>query len=248
MTATTSLYAVQTRAQGREEPFMRAAQWTQPAPAAPAPSSPAVAAQGPGRLDPARTALIIQDMQNDVILDGGAFADSGSPDHARAQNVVAKSARLAAACRRAGVMVLHVWFVCEPGHPALARTAPLFQGLTGANGLVRGTWGVAPVPGLEPAPGDLIVEKMSMSAWETSRLESYLRHGGRDTIINTGAWTNMSVEHTARTGADKGFRIVVPEDACSTMNADWHRASLDFAMGQVAEITSVDAVIRALGG
>jgi gluconolactonase len=186
-------------------------------------------------------------MQNDVIMDGGAFADSGSPIHARQQNVIENSRRLADACRRAGVLVLHVWFVCEPGHPALGQNAPLFEGLKGANALVRGSWGVAPVPGLEPASGDLVVEKMTMSAWESSRLEQYLRGAGRDTIINTGAWTNMSVEHTARTAADKGYRVIVPEDACSTMNADWHRASIDFAMSNVAQVARTADVIAALG-
>ena len=34
------------------------------------------------------TALIIQDLQNDVITEGGAFADSGAPAHAKSQNVV----------------------------------------------------------------------------------------------------------------------------------------------------------------
>ena len=70
---------------------------------------------------------------------------------------------------------------------------------------------------------------------------------GRDMIINTGAWTNMSVEHTARTGADKGYFMIVPEDCCSTMNADWHAASINFAMQNVAIVTRADAVIRALG-
>jgi len=205
------------------------------------------AAGGVLAIDPGKTALLIQDMQNDVIMDGGAFADSGAPIHARQQNVIANARRLADACRRAGVTVIHVWFLCEPGHPKIRRNAPLFEGLIDADAVVRGTWGAAPVPGLEPQGADLVVEKMSMSAWETSRLESYLRHGGIETIINTGAWTNMSIEHTARTGADKGFRIVVPENACSTMNGDWHRASIEYAMANVAEITEVDAVIAALG-
>ena len=39
-------------------------------------------------LDPARSALIIQDLQNDVIAEGGAFAESGAPAHAASQNVV----------------------------------------------------------------------------------------------------------------------------------------------------------------
>ncbi|MEM7743967.1 MAG: isochorismatase family protein [Pseudomonadota bacterium] len=233
-TATTSVYAVDTKTKGREEPFMRARPGTVTGPHLSEP------------LEPARTALLIQDMQNDVIMDGGAFADSGSPAHARQQNVIENSRRLLEACRRKGVMVCHVWFVCEPGHPSLATNAPLFQALKAANGLVRGSWGVQPVLGLEARDSDLVVEKMSMSAWETSRLEAYLRNAGIDTILNTGAWTNMSIEHTARTAADKGFRVVVPQDACSTMNADWHRASLDYAMANVAEITSVDAVIAAL--
>ena len=39
-------------------------------------------------VDPGRAALIIQDLQNDVMADGGAFADSGAPQHAKEQNVV----------------------------------------------------------------------------------------------------------------------------------------------------------------
>ena len=186
-------------------------------------------------------------MQNDEIIDGGAFADSGAPDHARDQNVVANSRRLAEACRAAGIPVLHVWFVCEPGHPGMPDNCGLFRGAVQANALVRGTWGAAPVSGLEPQTGDLVIEKMTMSAWASSKLETVLATHGVDTIINTGAWTNMSVEHTARTAADKGFRVILPEDACATMNADWHNASINYAMQNVADVTNVDAVIAAIG-
>jgi gluconolactonase len=50
------------------------------------------------QLDPSRSALVIQDLQNDVIIEGGAFADSGAPAHAIAQNVVGNVADLAPAC------------------------------------------------------------------------------------------------------------------------------------------------------
>jgi isochorismate hydrolase len=86
-----------------------------------------------------------------------------------------------------------------------------------------------------------------MSAWEGTSLERILKAEGRDFIIETGAWTNMSIEHTARTGADKGYVMVIPEDGCSTMNADWHRASIDYAMRNVAMVTTTDEVIRVLG-
>ena len=185
-------------------------------------------------------------MQNDVMADGGAFADSGSPRHAREQNVVENIRRLAEHCRARGVMVVHVHFVVEPGAPGLTLNAPLFEGLADANALVSGTWGAAPVEGLEPKPGDHVVTKMRMSAWEGSSLETVLKSGGRDTLIDTGAWTNMSIEHTARTGADKGYYMVVPEDACSTMNAEWHAMSIGYALQNVAIVTRTDDVIAAL--
>ncbi|MEM7060543.1 MAG: cysteine hydrolase [Pseudomonadota bacterium] len=241
--ACTGLYRLKTRAQGKREPFMDA----RPSGAVDFNEAAPAADQSTG-LTPSRTALLIQDMQNDVIMPGGAFADSGAPDHAKTQNVVQNSARLAAACRAVGIQVIHIWFACEPGHPGIARNGPLFEGLIDANALVSGTWGAQPAKGLEPAQRDLVVEKQSMSAWETSRLESLLRRLGIDTLINTGAWTNMSVEHTARTAADKGFRVVVPEDSCSTMNADWHRASIDYAMANVATVTTTDAVISMIKG
>jgi gluconolactonase len=202
----------------------------------------------PLKLDPSRCALIVQDLQNDVMIEGGAFADTGAPAHAKEQNVVANVQSLAAICRSKGVPVIHVHYVVEAGARGLKQNAALFEGVKGANGLVRGTWGAAPAEGLEPQEGDLVVEKMRMSAWQGTKLEILLAGLGRDTIIVTGAWTNMSVEHTARTGADKGYYMVVPEDGCSTMNADWHNASINFALQNVATVTDCTTVIRALGG
>ena len=198
-------------------------------------------------VDPRRSALIVQDMQNDVMMDGGAWADSGAPQHAKEQNVVENVKRLAEACRAAGIPVIHVHYIVEDGAPGLKLNAPLFQGVKDANALVRGSWGAAPAEGLEPQEGDFVVEKIRMCGWEGTKLEVLLAGLGRDTVIVTGAWTNMSVEHTARTGADKGYFMIVPEDCCSTMNADWHNASINFAMQNVAVVTSADAVLRGLG-
>jgi gluconolactonase len=199
-------------------------------------------------LDPARCVLIIQDMQNDVMMEGGAWADTGAPEHAKEQNVVANIAALADICRSKGIPVIHVWYIVEDGAPGLKLNAGLFQGVKDTGGLVRGSWGAAPAEGLEAQEGDLVVEKMRMNAWEGTRLESLVKGLGRDTIIVTGAWTNMSVEHTARTGADKGYYMVVPEDGCSTMNAEWHNASINFALQNVSTVTTCAEVTEALAG
>jgi gluconolactonase len=198
-------------------------------------------------LEASRCVLVIQDMQNDVMVEGGAWADTGAPEHAKEQNVVENLKDIAAFCRGKGIPVIHVWYVVEEGAPGLKLNAPLFQGVKDTGGLVRGSWGAAPAEGLEAQEGDFVVEKMRMNAWEGTRLESLLKGFGRDTIIVTGAWTNMSVEHTSRTGADKGYYMVVPEDGCSTMNADWHNASINYALQNVATVTNCADVKAALG-
>ena len=199
-------------------------------------------------LDASRCAMLIQDLQNDVMIDGGAFAETGAPDHAREQNVVANVRALAETCRSKGIPVFHVHYIVEPGAPGLKLNAPLFQGVKDGGALVRDSWGAAPAEGLEPQDGDFVVQKMRMSAWQGTRLENLLVGLGRDTIIVTGAWTNMSIEHTSRTGADKGFFMIVPEDGCSTMNADWHNASINYALQNVSTVTTCAAVTEALAG
>jgi gluconolactonase len=198
-------------------------------------------------IDPRRAALIIQDMQNDVMMEGGAWDSTGAAQHAKDQNVVENCKRLAAACRKAGIPVIHVWYIVEAGAPGLKLNAPLFEGVRGENALVRGSWGAAPAEGLERQDGDFVVEKMRMSGWQDTTLETILRGLERDQVIVTGAWTNMSIEHTARTGADKGYFMFVPEDCCSTMNADWHNASINYALQNVSTVTSCDAVLAAIG-
>jgi gluconolactonase len=198
-------------------------------------------------VDPERAVLVVQDMQNDVMMEGGAWAETGAPEHAKEQNVVENVKRLADACRAAGIPVFHVHYLVEEGAPGLKLNAGLFQGVKETGGLVRGSWGAAPAEGLEPQEGDFVVEKMRMNAWEGTRLEHLLKGLGRDTIIVTGAWTNMSVEHTARSGADKGYYMIVPEDGCSTMNAEWHNASINFALQNVSTVTTCAAVLEAIG-
>ena len=197
-------------------------------------------------LDPGRTALIIQDLQNDVIAEGGAFADSGAPAHAQSQNVVANVKALAQAAREADMPVIHVHYIVEAGAKGLKLNAPLFQGVKDADALVRGTWGAAPVDGLAPQEGDLVVEKTRMNGFYNTILDNLLRGLGTETLVITGAWTNMSIEHTARHGADAGYEIVVVSDGTSTIDDEWQNVGLNYALTNVGRTATAQEVAEAL--
>ena len=186
-------------------------------------------------------------MQVDVIGPEGAFADSGAPEHAKSQNIVEQVNRLADAARTVGMPVIWVLHYETPGHADTKQNAELFKSIVDADSLVKGTPGAELVPGCEPQPGDLIVEKQRMSAFAGTSLDSKLRGLGVEKIVISGAWTNFSVEGTARQGADMGYEVVVATDGTVTINEEWQSIALNYALTTIAERLSVDDVVEAMG-
>lgn len=227
--ASTSIYRLKTRVLPRQEPYTKS-----------------VLNQRKLSLKACECALIIQDMQNDVVSRGGVFANEEALNHAAKQNVINNIAFLADEVRKAGGQVIHVNFVVEDHGVGLSQNAPIFNGIVSTKAVVRGCWGAKQVDGIPIKAGDLHIEKMHMSSWEGTNLESLLKATGKTTIIDTGAWTNMCVEHTARTGADKGFNVVVPQDCCSSLNNEWHQAAVSIGLPNVATVTSMAMVVDAL--
>jgi gluconolactonase len=196
------------------------------------------------RLDPASTALLVIDLQNDTVGPDGAFASSGAAAFAAEHGVVERATQLAEAFRAAGAPVIHVWHVDEPGHVDSTRNAELYRSIAAADALVRGTWGAAPV--VLPLGGDLVVEKQRMSSFNSTTLDTKLRGLGTRTVVCCGAWTNWAVEHTCRDAADHGYEVVVVTDATATISAEFQNAALDFALTTVATRATVAELVAAL--
>ena len=197
------------------------------------------------KYDPRKTALIILDLQNDVIHPKGAFASSGAPAHAQSQNVVANVKALAAAFRAKGAPVIHIHHL--PETRTSMQNAPLFAGTAEANACAPGSWGAAAVDGLKPQKGDIVVEKQRMSGFYNTTLDTKLRGLGASRIVITGAWTNFSVEHSARDGADLGYHVTVVTDGTSTVNEEWQNAALNYALTNIADRISTAEVLKAIG-
>lgn len=204
----------------------------------------------PEKIDPKKTALIILDLQNDVIMEGGAFADSGAPAHAKSQDVVENVKRLAAAMREKGGQVIHIHHFGNQGssHDRDSKqNAGLYRSVREVGALQAGSWGAAPVEGLEPQDGDIVIQKQRMGGFSHTPLDIKLRGLGAEKIVITGAWTNMSVEMTTRQGADNGYEVVVVSDGTSTIDDEWQKAALEYAIPNLAEVATTDEVIAAIG-
>ena len=67
-----------------------------------------------------------------------------------------------------------------------------------------------------PLVEEKVIEKSVPCAFINNSLERYIKNAGLDQIAIVGAATNNSVEATARTGGNLGFKVYVIEDACFT--------------------------------
>lgn len=198
------------------------------------------------KLNPATTAVLVVDMQNDNLHADGAFASSGAADHAVQQGVVAHVAAILDAARATGTAVVHNQIVIYPGRPTGGANAPIFR-MLGPESLLRGSWGASAVEGAEPQGDEIVLERIRMSGFHGTSLDTILRNLGITTVVVTGVWTNMAVEHTVRDAADYGYEAVIVSDATSSINAEWQAAALGFALQNIATQATTAEVIEALG-
>lgn len=175
----------------------------------------------PPHIDPTRSSLVIVDMQKAFLEpDGVMFVP-------QARAIVPAVRSTVEFCRAQGIEI--VWTRMSHEGMACGAYPELFPGHfldDGTPRLCRGSRGFEIVDELEPAPGEVLINKLTYSSFGRTNLESILRRDGRDTVIIAGIATNVCVESTAREAFALGFRVVVLSDAVSTGNAEAHAASL----------------------
>ena len=85
-----------------------------------------------------------------------------------------------------------------------------------------------------------------MNGFHGTNLDNLLRGFGTEDLIITGAWTNFSIEHTARHAADAGYRPIVVTDGTSTIDDEWQNAALNYALQMIADRASTGEVVAVL--
>ncbi len=185
-------------------------------------------------LDPAATALVLIDLQRGVVA---------RPAEPRtAADVVATCARLADALRPRGVLVVHVRVSFGPGHVLappndVDQPTPLDK--------LPGGWDEL-VPDVRREAADVFVTKHQWGAFHGTDLEVNLRRRGRTTIVLGGIATNIGVESTARDAWERGFRLLLVEDAMATATAAAHEMSVRMIFPRLGHVCSAADVIAAV--
>jgi len=196
---------------------------------------------------PAKTALVVVDMQNAFMLPGVAHAPC-----LMAQEIVPNINKLAGAVRQTSGTV--VWIKTAYTDETLEDWSTLYDMLgpkgqqKRAEALARGSKGYDLWPALDVRAEDLTVEKNRYSAFiqGSSDLADVLRARGLDTLLITGTVTNVCCESTARDAMMLNFKTVMITDGNAAVTDEDHNAALTAFYLIFGDIMSTDFAIDCL--
>ena len=163
---------------------------------------PQYAVQDEIYVDPARTALVVVDMQNDLVKQGGSLL---VPD---AEATVAAITRLLELARASGMRVVYTQDAHRRGDPEWEIWPEHCR---------EGSWGWEIITEPAPGPDDSVLRKVRYDAFYGTPLNHLLRVGGVDALVVCGTLANICVQYTAASAALRWYRVVIPCDAISAL-------------------------------
>ena len=178
----------------------------------------------PIKVDLARTAVLVVDMQNAFASKGGMF-DLLGLDISAAKSVIENNKKIIDAARAVGIKIIYLKMSYAPdlsdsggpGSPnwhkefglVMMRKKPEFKGKF----LIRGTWDEEMVEELKPHPGDIVIPKPRYSGFRGTSLDVVLKTYKITYLVFTGIATNVCVESTLRDAYFLDYWPIIISDA-----------------------------------
>ncbi|HLH66745.1 MAG TPA: isochorismatase family cysteine hydrolase [Solirubrobacteraceae bacterium] len=179
-------------------------------------------------LERSSTAVVVVDMQNDFVAEGGSLR---VPD---AQATIPAIAGLLERARAAGARVIYTQDAHDEGDPEWEIWPEHAR---------RGTWGQRIVSELEPRPGETVISKLRYDAFYGTELDHLLRLWGVRTLVICGTVANICVHYTAASAALRWYEVVLVKDGISAldpadMDASLRQAQMLFG-ARVADVSQL---------
>lgn len=212
-------------------------------------------------LDPQRTALLVIDMQY-----GSVDPEAGVGPYLREHHpavaeyyygrvgalVIPNIQRLLRFFRESGrpVIYLTIGFALPDRTDGLGLLRQIDDDLKAqmaAGPLVRrGSRANTVIEPLAPREGELVINKTSMGAFNSTALDQILRNQGITTLVVTGVSTECCVATTARDAGDRGFHVLLVEDAGTAVTPYLQESSLVTFAAMFGRVATTEATIAEL--
>ena len=196
--------------------------------------------------DPAKTALLVVDMQNDFVRRGAPMCIDD------AIKTVPAIGRLIALAREKKMPVVFTKFITgkEPSllwnwSPQIAELQCCRRGFSRYYEDVGETLDCSEIIGeFQPEKQDYIMEKYWYSAFRNTNLIDILASEGADTVIVVGTVSQICVADTVHEGFSTGIKVIVARDGVSSFDDEQQDAALRNIHMKFGMVMDADEIIR----
>lgn len=194
---------------------------------------------------PARTALVLQEVQNGVVGEHSALPALTAA--AAAVDLIPHCAALAGAARALGVPVFHCTAETRDDGKGANQNAALFFGVRKMPVQLSPGSDAVRVPDLIGVDsGDIVLPRHhGLGPMTGTQLDSMLRNLGVTTIVGVGVSLNIGMVNFAFDAVNRGYQFVMPTDAVAGVPAEYAEAVLSNTLSLVATLTTTKDVLAA---
>ncbi len=189
-------------------------------------------------VNPAKTAVLIMDYENDIL--GMIPEDARTALVERAKTVLREA-------RKAKLTIIYVTVRFRQGYPEINLQNKLFSSLKESGRLLEGTVGAEIDSRIAPQPGDIVVTKRRVGAFSTTDLETILRSNNISKLVLFGISTSGVVLSTVRWAADMDYSLVVISDLCSDRDSEVNQVLLDKVFPWQATVVNSKEFLKTIG-
>jgi nicotinamidase-related amidase len=189
-------------------------------------------------INPARTAVLALDYENDIV--GMLPEDVRGPLIERVSTILKEA-------RKARFQIIYVVVRFRDGYPEVNPQNKLFSSLKLSGRLLEGTPGADIDPMVAPQPGDIVVTKRRVGAFSTTDLETILRSKNINKLVLFGISTSGVVLSTVSWAADMDYSLAIVSDACADRDPEVNRVLMDKVFPWQATVVNSREFLKAIG-
>jgi nicotinamidase-related amidase len=192
------------------------------------------------------TALLVLDMQNELIDPKGKVGSKGFANVVAEKRLIEKISTVAGEMRARKLPVVFVRVGFEPGYIDVISRSSRVAHLKEMKAMVIGEFGTEFPAALAPLPGELVVTKRAVNPFHNTNLLAWLLRNGVERVVLCGVYSHMVVDSTARHADDSGLVVTVLEDCCASPDPEVHRVEMEKILPVFGTVTTMSNFLEEL--
>jgi nicotinamidase-related amidase len=192
-----------------------------------------------------KVALLVLDMQHDIVGFGGKEESSGFPGACQESGIIPRIQTLLKVFREKKLPVIYV--VAE-FNPLVKSPAYGFfnERMRIARPNAPNSTGTQIIPELAPDGTEPVVRKWNVGPFSNSNLHEVLKHYGAETLVMVGVATNFVVYIGTLQAIDLGYSVIVLKDAVTTNDKEAHEYYINKALPLFSLVTTSQDLLSKL--